>query len=179
MPAAIAHLLAADGQIAGQFQNQGPGHLHHGGLAVAPGVVEANAQVAASGLIHLVGAGAGGADQAQLGQLVEQVSIQSNLVGDRDLGVDQPFKALLVLGAGPAGEEGLLLQGRKVHGAQAQGVKEDGPGLFHGFGLSHGAGLLVHDGAPSQLPLLLRTREVVWWLLELQLVCHPPLAAMG
>ena len=122
---------------------------------------------------------AGGADQAQLGQFVEQFSIQSNFVGDRDLGVDQPFKTLLGLGAGPAGEEGLLLQGGKIHGAQAQGVKEDGPGFSRGFGLSNGAGLLVHDGAPSQLPLLLRTREVVWWLLELQLVCHPPLAAMG
>jgi hypothetical protein len=114
--------------------------------------MEANAQVAASGLIHLVCACAGGADQAQLGQLVEQVSIQSNFVGDRDLGVDQPFKTVLGLGAGPAGEEGVLLQGGKIHGAQAQGVEEDGPGLSSGFGLSSGVGLLVHGGTLRNCP---------------------------
>ena len=119
LPAAIGHLLPPFLQIARQFQNQGPGDLHHRGFAVAPSVVEGDAQLAAGGLIHLVGAGAGGANQPELGELAQQRPIEGDFVGDGDGCAREALEPFFALGAGPTGEVGLLLQRGQIDRTQA------------------------------------------------------------
>ena len=93
LPGALLHLAPPGLQIADQLEDQRPGHLHHRGRAVATGIAHGDTQLAAGLAIDLVGAGASRANQPQLGQLPQQLSIQPDLVGDRDRGSLQPLQA--------------------------------------------------------------------------------------
>jgi hypothetical protein len=167
LPLPGQHILVIAENVSLQRQDQGEGVLRHGALGVAADVGDGDAVLAAVFLVDHVGAGGRHRDQLELGEMLQGLAHQRDLVVDDDGGVFRPLHDLADIGPvmhrhrvrkGRRGQANLRRNGAAI---QKDNMLHLNPRQNSDYAPGNNEQLDPADFRPSQKESLVQGRDVI------------------